>query len=211
MNRLPTLFFGIFITFASAWLGLILWPVLFIGHLPPHQDPDTQDILPPPSPGLALIGKRVYEKNGCMYCHTQQIRPETTGSDIARGWGSRRTVPRDYIHDKPVLLGTMRTGPDLTNIGRRWGTDAAAIAKHHLHLYAPRLVSPGSIMPPYHFLYETRKIQGSPSPDALKLEGTPYAPPPGYEVVPTAEARALVAYLISLDRTYPLPEIPEQP
>jgi phosphoserine aminotransferase len=35
--------------------------------------------------------------------------------------------------------------------------------------------------------------------------------PDGYEVVPTAEAEALVAYLLSLNRNYPLPEAPEPP
>lgn len=72
---------------------------------------------------------RVYQHNGCMYCHTQQVRSEKfgdwwdangehkTGADIKRSYGLRRTVSRDYIYDNPTMLGTMRTGPDLANIG----------------------------------------------------------------------------------------------
>jgi hypothetical protein len=40
-------------------------------------------------------------------------------------------------------------------------------------------------------------------------ERNPIAPPSGYEVVPTAEGKALVDYLLSLKKNYPLPEAPE--
>jgi cytochrome c oxidase cbb3-type subunit 2 len=143
----------------------------------------------------------IYRANGCIYCHSQQIRPEGYGADILRNWGQRRTVARDYLYDKPVMLGTMRTGPDLTNIGLRQTS-----AEWHLrHLYNPRITSPGSIMPPFPFLFEKRKIGLRPSPDALKLTGV-FAPEPGYEIVPRPEATALVQYLLSLKANTPLPE-----
>lgn len=63
-------------------------------------------------------------------------------------------------------------------------------------------------MPAYRWLFETREIQGQPSVDAVKLEGKD-APRPGYEVVPTPEGKALVDYLLSLKKNYPLPEAPE--
>ena len=59
-------------------------------------------------------------------------------------------------------------------------------------------------MPPYPFLFETRRVRGQPSPDALQSLGQ-FAPLPGLEVVPTDRGRALVAYLKSLDRTYDVP------
>ena len=45
--------------------------------------------------------------------------PDYAGSDIERKWGKRRSAPRDYIFDRPVLLGKMRMGPDLANVGKR--------------------------------------------------------------------------------------------
>lgn len=63
-------------------------------------------------------------------------------------------------------------------------------------------------MPAYRWLFETRQIQGQPSVDAVKLEGKD-APRPDYEVVPTPEGKALVDYLLSLKKNYPLPEAPE--
>jgi cytochrome c oxidase cbb3-type subunit 2 len=56
-----------------------------------------------------------------------------------------------------------------------------------------------------------QEIQGQPSDNAVKGLSGPHAPPPGFEVVPTDEANALVAYLLSLKRNYPLPESPEPP
>jgi len=209
MNRMPILFAGFFFTFVFAWAGLVVVPYFQFGRMQPVADETTGLPLPPPLSGLAEHGRTVYAANGCLYCHSQQVRGENQGSDIARGWGARRTVARDYIGEKPVFLGTMRTGPDLSNIGPRWGKDAAANNKHHAHLYAPQSVTPGSIMPPFRFLYTMRKIVGEPSSEALQFS-KPGIVPDGYELVPTHDAKALVAYLMSLDRSYPLPEAPTE-
>jgi cytochrome c oxidase cbb3-type subunit II len=202
MNQGPTIFLGALLTFAAAWLGLCFAPWAQLGHLPPAES-KKGDVYPNPLVGPAAEGREVYIANGCLYCHSQQVRPAGFGSDKERGWG-RRTVARDYLYDRPHLLGTMRTGPDLTNIGKR-RPGGGGREYHHLHLYNPRFTQPGSIMPPFAFLYETRKVVGQPSRDALKLPKG-HEPPPGFEVVPTREAVALVAYLQSLDRSYKLPE-----
>src|SRR5881394_3640373 len=57
--------------------------------------------------------------NGCVYCHSQQVRPDYIANDIERKWGNRRSAPRDYIFERPVFLGKMRMGQDLANIGAR--------------------------------------------------------------------------------------------
>ena len=72
-------------------------------------------------------------------------------------------MARDYIYDKPVLLGYMRFGPDLANIGTRKDPDDPdkySTAWHYMHLYKPQITSPGSNMPSYKFLFEKRKIAG---------------------------------------------------
>ena len=61
-------------------------------------------------------------------------------------------------------------------------------------------------MPAYRFLYEKREISGEPAADALLLKG-PLAPPDGWEVVPTYDAKCLVAYLMSLDQSHALNEV----
>ncbi len=190
-------------TFLTAWVGLVILPVLNLGRLEALDIPDAPSI-EAEDDQIALInlGRRVYVDYGCVYCHSQQVRPESAGSDLRMGWGNRRSYPQDYLNDKVALLGTMRTGPDLSNIGIRQGSETW----HLVHLYNPQITSAGSVMAPYPFLFEKRKIKGEPSPDALALSGE-YAPPEGYEVVPKLEARALVAYLISLRQSEsPAPE-----
>ncbi len=132
-----------------------------------------------------------------------ETRLVSVGPDMARGWGLRRTVAADYLYDYPVMLGSLRVGPDLANIGLR-----SPDANTHLnHLYAPRSVVSGSAMPSYRFLFETRKISGTPSPDALQLPKE-FTPAAGFEIVPKPEARQLVAYLLSLHSDTPLYEAP---
>jgi cytochrome c oxidase cbb3-type subunit 2 len=121
------------------------------------------------------------------------------GPDIAQGWGKRRTVAEDFLYDYPVMPGSQRIGPDLANVGMRQ-PDANW---HLLHLYAPRLQVKGSAMPPYRFLFEKRRIERVPSPEALNLPPE-LAPEVGYEIVPKRQAEELVAYLTSLKADAPL-------
>ena len=165
----------------------------------------TGQTYPNAEPGLAHQGAEVYRANGCDACHTQQVRPRNLGSDISRGWGVRRSTGYDYLYDDPVLLGSQRVGPDLANAGRRM--DAATVL---LRLYEPRAITAHSVMPPFPFLFDKREIKGAPSPDALKLSA-PYTPPPGYEIVPSAHARALAAYITSLHQDGYLFEAPPPP
>jgi len=164
------------------------------------EDEITGETFPPSMSGIAAEGQRVYGANGCVYCHSQQVRPKGYGSDIERGWGSRRTVSRDYINDEVVLLGNMRTSQDLANIGVR----QPSAEWHYLHLYDPQSMVPGSLMPPSRFLFKKQKIKEGPSEDAIPVEGIKE----GYEVVPTEDAKHLVAYLLSLNESYSLPEAP---
>ena len=156
----------------------------------------------PPPPGLKpytseqLAGRQVYIANGCVYCHSPQPRDISQAPDAQRGWG-RASVAGDYAYDTPHLLGTMRTGPDLLNIGVRQPS-----RDWHLgHLYQPRAYSPGSIMPAYPFLFEVRKGAAREGETVVTLP--PQYARAGEVIIARPEALALVSYLLSLDRTYP--------
>lgn len=212
MNSTPLIFLGILLGLAASWWGMVVAPQLQLGAAPTVVAKETGQHYPPNRPGLALQGADIYRREGCNTCHSQLVRPEGFGFDLAMGWGPRRTVAQDYLRDHPVMLGSVRVGPDLANIGRRMGAgdtnaEPAMVAYHLKHLYHPRTVVPTSVMPAYPYLFETRRIQGFPSPDALKLEGA-YAPEAGFEVVPRPEAKALIAYLLSLQSSVSLPEAP---
>lgn len=129
-----------------------------------------------------------------------------TGPDIARGWGQRHSVAADYLYDAPVELGSLRAGPDLANIGER----NPDLNWHLLHLYAPKSVVKDSAMPAFKYLFTVRKIGAVPSPNALNLPAG-FEAPTGFEVVPTAEATELAAFLVSLRADAPLYEAPYTP
>jgi cbb3-type cytochrome oxidase cytochrome c subunit len=304
MKGLAPLFLGIFGTFAFSWVGLTVIPTWQIGHLNPQSDEDGTDIYPRPQSGMFQRGAQVYAANGCVYCHSQQVRADYVADDIERKWGDRRSAPRDYIFQRPIFLGKMRMGQDLANIGARapapeespppagaaspaaqgaaaspaagqspspssgsspataaavspgtspnaslppgqrsgvaspspgqvanatpggsspaaptaqtpgapWPIQTAGLppmysaAWHHVHLYAPRSINRDSNMPSYRFLYRKRRITGERSAEALQLPSSD-APPEGWEVVPTFDAKCVVAYLMGLNQSHPLKEV----
>ena len=311
MKGLAPLFLGIFGTFAFSWIGLTVIPTWQIGHLSPESDEEGTDIYPRPQSGMFKRGEHVYAANGCVYCHSQQVRADYIADDIERKWGNRRSAPRDYIFERPVFLGKMRMGQDLANIGARapapeespapagaaspaaqgaaasppvaaqaaspssgsspatvaaaspatspasaaspnaspppgqrtgvaspspgqmanttpggsspvapsaqtpgapWPIQTAGLppmysaAWQHVHLYAPRSINRDSNMPAYRFLYEKRRIAGERSAEALQLSASD-APPEGWEVVPTYDAKCVVAYLMGLNQSHPLKDV----
>ncbi|MEG3174267.1 cbb3-type cytochrome c oxidase subunit II [Sphingomonas sp. ZB1N12] len=144
---------------------------------------------------IELRGRQSYVSQGCVYCHSQQPRSADQAPDDERGWG-RAAVASDYAYDTPHLLGTMRTGPDLLNVGAR----LPSRDWHLTHLYKPRSISPWSIMPAYPFLFD---VKAHPDPgDVVVMIPAGQGPRRGV-VVAKPEALELVAYLLSLDRTMP--------
>ena len=87
MNKLPLFVIGVLFTFAFSWLGLVVYPFIELGHMVPAPDEDTGGYFPPTLSGSAIAGQRVYAANGCLYCHSQQVRPASLSTDIAKDLG----------------------------------------------------------------------------------------------------------------------------
>src|SRR5437762_9242117 len=139
MKGLIPLFIGLFGTFTFSWVGLMVIPNLQIGALNPQMDEEGTDIYPMPQSGMVQQGRQVYAANGCIYCHSRAVRPDYASSDIDRKWGVRRSAPRDYVFDRPVLLGKERMGPDLANIGKRAPAESEAPAAANAAITAPTI------------------------------------------------------------------------
>ncbi len=193
MNNAIKLISGAMVTLLFSATALVILPYLQVRNVQP---------LPGLSPytSTELRGREVYIANGCVYCHTQQPRAKGFGPDFSRGWG-RATVAGDYAYDEPHLLGTMRTGPDLMNIGVRQPSDQWNLG----HLFQPRAYVPGSIMPSFPFLFETK---AKADPDELVVNLPPGLVPSGQVVVARPQAVDLVKYLQSLKRDYPVVAAP---
>ena len=119
MKKLNTLLAGIFLAVALPFGALIISSQVQLGSLGRAPAEEGGPLFPSREPGLAIQGRAVYVSLGCVSCHTQQVRPAGQGSDIARGYGTRPSVARDYVQQKQVLLGDRRIGPDLANYGAR--------------------------------------------------------------------------------------------
>jgi cytochrome c oxidase cbb3-type subunit II len=181
---------GAMMILSGATALLVVMPYMLLKDTPPP-------VALKPYTDVQLLGRQTYIANGCVYCHSQQPRDIKQAPDALRGWG-RASVAADYAYDTPHLLGTMRTGPDLFNIGARQPSK-----DWHLgHLYQPRAYTPGSIMPSYPFLFEVRKGAARPGETVVSLPAD--LTKPGEVVIAKPEVLALVNYLISLDHTYPV-------
>jgi cytochrome c oxidase cbb3-type subunit 2 len=179
---------GAMVMLALSTSALVVMPLLQVRQVEPV--PGLK-----PYTSAELRGRAVYIANGCVYCHTQQPRAKNFAPDFSRGWG-RATVAGDYAYDQPHLLGTMRTGPDLMNIGVRQPSQAWQLG----HLYQPRAFVPGSIMPSYPYLFEL-KARAEKNEVVVNLPAE--FVPAGQVVVARPEVLDLVRYMQSLNRSYP--------
>jgi cbb3-type cytochrome oxidase cytochrome c subunit len=134
----PIIIVGSLVIFASALIVSAIVPWVTMTEQP-------SEIFRPRTP-LEQQGREVYVNNGCTYCHTQFIR--SIDWDI----GSERIAQAgDYIQDQPHLVGTERTGPDLSQEGGEHPDDW-----HLAHFINPRFTRPESIMPSWEFLGEEK-------------------------------------------------------
>ena len=131
-------------------------------------------------------GRKVYLREGCGFCHTQFVRD----LPMDRPFG-RPSRPGDYALEDPPMLGTQRTGPDLTDIGTRQPSEAW----HLIHLYDPRAVVPQSVMPAYRW-YFVEKDQAGPGDVVVPVPAG--RAPRGKVIVAGPEGMELVRYLLSL-------------
>lgn len=194
---------GIGFTVAASYAGFVVVPDRQVSGLKPVLV-EPNRAYPSSLNDAERRGKEVYVSLGCIYCHSQQVRQGDFGKDISRGWGRRASVPLDYALEGTPLLGTMRTGPDLRNIGTRQPSEAW----HYLHLYNPRIVSPGSVMPPFRFLFRTVEKDRSLNRPLGWVDVPRAFAPPGKYVATTRAAEDLVAYLKSLRHDDEVPRAP---
>jgi cytochrome c oxidase cbb3-type subunit 2 len=113
---------------------------------------------------LERLGRSVYIREGCWYCHSQYVRP-VAGEE--RRWGPVSEAG-EYIWDLPHLLATRRIGPDLSRVGLKYADDW-----HYAHLWDPRLVVRDSMMPAFRWLFDELLVPVRREGDEARLDATP--------------------------------------
>jgi cytochrome c oxidase cbb3-type subunit 2 len=179
-------------------LGLFVFLTIIVAILPAMYLQKNNAPLPQAEKlsNDALLGKAIYVKEGCVACHTQQVR----NIDMDKVWGGRPSIAADYagLHrtdlwrNTATVMGTERTGPDLTSIGTR----QPSIDWHLAHLFNPRIVVKESIMPayPWMFIIKEKPVKG----DVIVKVPAEFLKGENGKVVATKEALQLFAYLQSL-------------
>jgi cytochrome c oxidase cbb3-type subunit II len=144
--RIFPIIFGFSILFGVAFIGLVVAPGV------------TSEVVRSPSPGLVAYsrteahGREIYVREGCVYCHSQQVRNVKADENLVLSFGVSKAG--DYYYDRPHLLGTSRQGPDLSNEGQIWSREIGEPARDYLinHFINPREYNPSSIMPSFSYL-----------------------------------------------------------
>lgn len=189
------------ILFGSALL-LFIGLTLYIAIIPALQNQKINNPLPKGSKVLSQhekAGKLMYIREGCVACHTQQVR----NVEMDNVFGSRPNVAADFAINRRTdfwrntanLMGTQRTGPDLTNIGERQPSPEW----HLIHLYQPRAAVAESIMPAYPWLFEETTYIKKGDVEVKIPER--FLPDPSKKIIASREGLQLVAYLLSLKQT----------
>lgn len=205
-------------TFIALAGGIYVLLVVFVAILPAAElgqryPPDDRDADDPawlaPESDPVEQGRRLYQRYGCVYCHTQQIRGDerlavveedgtvvvpVLGADARFGL-DRPTTAGEYRNDDPPFMGTQRTGPDLTAVGTRM----PSATWHYWHLYDPQAVSPDSNMQglPWLFATEDTRIEGV---EYERVDPLLALDVPKGRIYATPEAQQLVEYLLSRTR-----------
>ncbi|MCX7221663.1 MAG: cytochrome-c oxidase, cbb3-type subunit II, partial [Burkholderiales bacterium] len=120
-----------------------------------------------PYDALRLMGRDLYIREGCVGCHSQQIR--MLRAEVQR-YGPY-SLASESVYERPFLWGSKRTGPDLTRVGERYSDEW-----HRIHLRNPRVVVPESNMPGYPWLAQ-QPVKSDDIGDrmrALRMLGVPY-------------------------------------
>lgn len=152
--------FTVLIFFAAALGGAVqIIPSLLV-----NRAANVEDRLQIPYTPLELAGRDLYISEGCYNCHSQMIRtlvPDVLRYGPAKEQGYSRLG--ESLHDHPFQWGSKRTGPDLAREGGgiAKGAKEMRIGRrdnlwHFNHFLDPRQTSPGSNMPPYPWLFETK-------------------------------------------------------
>ncbi|MBP8035088.1 MAG: cytochrome-c oxidase, cbb3-type subunit II [Burkholderiaceae bacterium] len=148
-----------------------------------------------PYDALRLMGRDLYIREGCVGCHSQQIR--MLRAEVQR-YGPY-SLASESVYERPFLWGSKRTGPDLTRVGERYSDEW-----HRIHLRNPRIVVPESNMPGYPWLAQ-QPLKADDIADRMRTLRTLGVPYTDAQIAAAPEALkgkteedAVVAYLQGL-------------
>jgi cbb3-type cytochrome oxidase cytochrome c subunit len=103
----------------------------------------------------ALAGRHLFAENNCYVCHSGYSRPQDVRAGLYFLY-PKVSQPGDFwgSDQSPNLLGTERTGPDLSQESG-WHPEDWQRA----HFYDPRFMDPRSLMPDFKALFSDKQVE----------------------------------------------------
>jgi cytochrome c oxidase cbb3-type subunit 2 len=136
-------------------LLVFLTVVFVVVWLPTHTfDPPASGDWAPLS-NKARDGRILFASNNCFVCHSGYSRPQDVRQALYFLY-PKVSQPGDFYgsDQSPNLLGTERTGPDLSQESG-WHPDDW----QRMHFYDPRYADPLSLMPPMRALFSGKQVE----------------------------------------------------
>ena len=150
---------GAYLVAGVCGIGFFVMSMLLLGVWPGQAlDEEIRATVPKGIRDLTAGEKRgrvIYGREGCAYCHTQQVR--SVDADVARF--GKATAAWETKFEVPHLWGTRRIGPDLSR-----ETGVRSSDWQFSHLYKPQALVRDSIMPAFEWLFDA-------APDQPNQEG----------------------------------------
>jgi cytochrome c oxidase cbb3-type subunit 2 len=179
LHRSPIIF--ALLAAATILVGTIV--TMFVPMLTDQMHPKLENLQP--FTPLQLAGRDIYQREGCVNCHTQTVRPLKT--EVLR-YGEYSKAG-EFAFDRPFLWGSKRTGPDLARIGGKYPD-----IWHYRHFEDPRAFFAQSNMPAYGWLKDSA-VDRAGVEAHMKTLGFSYNDTQMSELNGKNELDALVAYM----------------
>jgi len=177
-------------------VAVLVGSIVMMGYpmLRPDMHPKLEKLRP--YTALQLAGRDVYQREGCVNCHTQTVRPLRT--EVMR-YGEYSKAG-EFAYDHPFLWGSKRTGPDLAREGGK-----RPDSWHVAHFENAQAIVPRSNMPPYGWLKTARldPVSVKAHMDALSF---PYTAQQISDLASKTEMDALIAYVQQLGHAVEKPK-----
>jgi len=156
---------------------------MVIPMMRPEMHPKLANLKP--YSALQLAGKDIYQREGCVGCHTQTVRPLKT--EVMR-YGEYSKAG-EFAYDRPFLWGAKRTGPDLARIGGKYADEW-----HEIHFESPQSMYAESNMPAYGWM-KKNLLDPESIESHMKANDFPYTKEELVALKTKTELDALIAYM----------------
>jgi cbb3-type cytochrome oxidase cytochrome c subunit len=124
-------FFAVAIALGASWTGFVVAPAMQLGAAKQTAILVTGETWPQQRTGAATLGQQIYRANGCVACHTMQMRQDGVTFDVVLTKPGKNAEAVNALVPTLKLTGLTKTGADaasdkINNLGGKTETHVYA-------------------------------------------------------------------------------------